>query len=297
MPWIKLSLFTDQHQAEAITEALEECGAASVSLQDGSDQPVFETLWEKTPLWSRVNVMALFPVGTNTDDILSRVREQLGLTDTPPHIIDLLGDEDWANSWKAQYNPLNVGHRLWIVPSWCTPPDPTAVNIVLDPGMAFGTGNHPTTALCLDFLSGHPLSGQVVLDYGCGSGILSIAAIKLGARAAFAVDIDPQALEVSQRNAELNGIHEGMIVSTPDKLPADLRANVVLANILSGTLMELVDEITSRVRPYGWLVLSGLLGEDQAHEVRRRYDPPFALTPRENQNWFMLAGTKPVEVD
>jgi ribosomal protein L11 methyltransferase len=179
------------------------------------------------------------------------------------------------------------------VPSWCTPPEPDAVNIILDPGLAFGTGDHPTTSLCLEWLAEQTLTNKTILDYGCGSGILSIAALKLGANQAYAVDIDPQALEVTRRNALHNGIHTGLNVMLPSELPAGFQADIVIANILFGTLIELAPEIKARVRPGGWLVLSGLLGNDQAEEVRPHYAPPFVLTARERQKWVMLAGRKP----
>jgi ribosomal protein L11 methyltransferase len=293
MPWLKLKLRTTHDQAQTLADAFEEWGAISVTLQDAGDEPVFDTHWEQSPLWSQVQVTGLFPEHTDTDDILARTRALLNLAQSPPHEIDLLGDEDWAHSWMAHYKPLQVGHNLWVVPSWCEAPDPTAVNIILDPGLAFGTGDHPTTSLCLEWLSGQMLEGKSVLDYGCGSGILSIAALKLGAREAYAVDIDTQALEVTRRNAVHNGIHTGMHVMFPSELPPDFQADIVIANILFGTLIELAAEIKARVRPGGWLVLSGLLGSDQATEVRPYYEPPFEFILRERQQWMLLAGCKP----
>lgn len=290
MPWLKLKLRVPENRAQPLADALEEWGAISVTLEDAADQPIFETHRDKNPLWAQVQVTGLFPEHTSTDDILARARELTGLAQPPPHEIDLLGDEDWAHSWMAHYKPLRVGRNLWVVPSWCEAPEPAALNIILDPGLAFGTGDHPTTSLCLEWLSEQALAGKTVLDYGCGSGILSIAAIKLGAREAYAVDIDAQALEVSRRNAIHNGIHHGMHVVLPSELPQNFQADIVIANILFGTLIELAPDIMARVRPGGWLVLSGLLAEDQAVEVRPHYEPPFELTRREKQQWFMLAG-------
>lgn len=295
MPWLKLKLCADENRAQALADALEEWGAISVTLEDAADQPLFETHWDRSPLWSQVQVTGLFPEHTNTDDILARVRERLGLNESPPHEIDLLGDEDWAHSWMAHYKPLRVGHDLWVVPSWCTPPEPNAINIILDPGLAFGTGDHPTTSLCLEWLSEQTLEGKTVLDYGCGSGILSIAALKLGAREAYAVDIDPQALDVTRQNAVHNSIHSGLNVMLPSALPDNFQADIVMANILSGTLMELASEIKSRVRPGGFLALSGMLAGQEV-EVRTYYEPPFALTVREQQKWVLLAGRKPADL-
>jgi ribosomal protein L11 methyltransferase len=310
MPWLKLKLHIDEPRAQALADAFEEWGAISVTLEDDADQPLFasfgapdgsspcrglETHWDQTPLWSRVRVTGLFPEHTDTDDILARTRERLGLAELPAHEIDLLGDEDWAHSWMAHYKPLPVGRNLWIVPSWCTPPEPSAVNIILDPGLAFGTGDHPTTSLCLEWLSEQALAGKTLLDYGCGSGILSIAALRLGAAQAYAVDIDPQALDVTRRNAVHNAIHAGLNVMLPSDLPAGFQADIVIANILMGTLIELAPDIKNRVRPGGLLALSGMLA-GQELEVRPHYEPPFALTARERQKWILLAGRKPTGV-
>ncbi len=166
MPWLKVKLHVAEAHAQPLADALEEWGAISVTLEDAADQPLFETHWDKNPIWSQVRVTGLFPEHTNTDDILARTRELMGIAEAPPHEIDLLGDEDWAHSWMAHYKPLQVGRGLWVVPSWCAPPEPNAVNIILDPGLAFGTGDHPTTSLCLEWLSEQTLTGKTLLDYG-----------------------------------------------------------------------------------------------------------------------------------
>jgi ribosomal protein L11 methyltransferase len=295
MPWLKLKLRANQDQAQSLADALEEWGAISVTMQDAGDEPVFDTYWEQSPLWSQVQITGLFPENTDAHAILAQTREHLGLAENPPHEIERLDDEDWENSWKTGYKPLQVGRGLWVVPSWYAAPEPNAVNIILDPGLAFGTGDHPTTSLCLEWLSEQALAGKTLLDYGCGSGILSIAALKLGAAQAHAVDIDPQALTVTQRNAAFNGIQTGLDVMLPSALPKTLQADIVVANILFGTLIELAEEIKAHVRPGGWLVLSGLLGEEQATGVRPHYEPPFVFTLREKQNWMRLAGRKITE--
>ncbi|MDH3514084.1 MAG: 50S ribosomal protein L11 methyltransferase [Gammaproteobacteria bacterium] len=296
MPWLKLKLRVAEGHAQPLAEAFEEWGAISVTFEDAADESLFETHWDKYPLWSQVIVTGLFPEHTDTDDILARARAIMNLAEAPLHDIDLLGDEDWAHSWMAHYKPLPVGRNLWVVPSWCEAPEPAAINIILDPGLAFGTGDHPTTSLCLDWLSEQPLAGKTVLDYGCGSGILSIAAIKLGAARAYSVDIDTQALEVTRRNAVHNGIHEEMNIMHPAELPVTFQADIVIANILSGTLIELAPEIRARVRAGGQLVLSGLLGEDQVVELRPHYEPPFAFTRYDREKWTLLAGNKPADL-
>lgn len=295
MPWLKLKLHVEQDQAQALAEAFEEWGAIAVTLQDAGDESVFETHREQNPLWSKVQITGLFPEHTDTDDILSRARARFGFTEIPPHAIDLLGDEDWAHSWMAHYQPLKLGRNLWVVPSWCQPPEPGAINIILDPGLAFGTGDHPTTSLCMEWLSEQKLEGKTVLDYGCGSGILSIAALKLGAAQAWAVDIDPQALEVTRRNAVHNGIHAGLNVMLPSALLEDFQADIVIANILMGALIELAPIIKTHVRPEGLLALSGMLA-GQETEVRTHYEPPFTLTVRERQKWVLLAGRKTLDL-
>lgn len=297
MPWLKLTLHVAESHVQALADALEEWGAISVALEDAADQPLFETHWNRNPLWSQVRVTGLFPEHSNTEDILERLRELLGPAELPAHEIDLLGDEDWAYSWMAHYKPLPVGRNLWVVPSWCEASEPAAINIILDPGMAFGTGDHPTTALCLEWLSEQALAGKTILDYGCGSGILSIAALKLGAREAYAVDTDAQALEVTRRNAMHNSIHTGLHVLRPSELPNSFQTDIVVANILFGTLIELAPEIKARVRPDGWLALSGLLGEDQAVELRPHYEPPFDFTQRDKQKWILFVGHKPAGLD
>ncbi|MHB8623190.1 MAG: 50S ribosomal protein L11 methyltransferase [Sulfuricaulis sp.] len=289
MPWLKLKLPVEQHQAPELAEAFEEWGAISVTLQDAGDEPVFETRAEQNPLWSQVQVIGLFPEHTDTDDILARTRERFGFSEIPSHEIDVLEDEDWAHSWMAHYRPLKLGRNLWVVPSWCQPPEPGAINIILDPGLAFGTGDHPTTSLCLEWLTEQNLAGKTVLDYGCGSGILSIAALKLGATQACAVDIDPQALEVTRRNALHNGIHAGLNVMLPAAMERDFQADIVIANILMGTLIELAPDINKHVRQNGLLALSGmLLGQET--EVCRHYQQRFTLTQRERQKWVLLVG-------
>ncbi len=295
MPWLKLKLHVEQDQAPALAEAFEEWGAISVTLQDAGDQSVFETRGEQNPLWSKVQITGLFPEHIDTENILARTCERFGFTEIPPHEIDLLDDEDWAYSWMAHYQPLKLGRNLWVVPSWCQPPEPGAVNIILDPGMAFGTGDHPTTSLCLEWLSEQNLAGKTFLDYGCGSGILSIAALKLGAAQACAVDIDPQALEVTRRNAAHNSVHAGLHVMLPSALLEDFQADIVIANILMGTLIEIAPSIKTRVCPGGLLALSGMLA-GQELEVRTHYEPPFTLTVRERQKWVLLTSRQALDL-
>ncbi|MEW6692942.1 MAG: 50S ribosomal protein L11 methyltransferase, partial [Pseudomonadota bacterium] len=202
-------------------------------------------------------------------------------------------DQDWERAWMDQFQPLRFGEKLWIVPSWIEAPDAEAVNILLDPGLAFGTGTHPTTALCLEWLDGADMAGKTVLDYGCGSGILAIAALKLGATDAWGIDIDPQALTATRDNAARNGIEASRLhTGLPGALPKDALFDVLLANILMGPLIELAPTLTGHVRPGGRLVLSGLLGE-QAEEVMAAYAADFDFDPPAlKEGWARLTALR-----
>ncbi len=290
MPWLQIRFPAVREQAQRLGDALEECGAISVSVEHVGDDSWVESDWEETPVWQHSRVTGLFPGDTEVDAIQRQLRQLLGAEPPSPET-SLLADEDWASSWKAHYKPLKLGRNLWVCPSWIAPPEPEAINIILDPGLAFGTGDHPTTALCLEWLAEQYLQGKDVIDYGCGSGILSIAVLKLGARAALGVDIDEQALEVSRRNAILNGVSDRFQTFLPAALPADAGADIVVANILARPLVELAPDIMARVRPGGWLALSGLLRE-QVDLVRPQYAKSFALEQRQRGEWVLLVGRK-----
>jgi ribosomal protein L11 methyltransferase len=294
MPWQRLKLRVDQPQVDALTEALEEAGATSITLTDAGDEPLFETEWDKVPLWSQVQLTALFPAETDIAAVVRDLTQTLTLPVALAYATDLLGDDDWATAWKANYRPLEVGRGLWVCPSWCQPPEPTAVNIILDPGMAFGTGTHPTTALCLEWLSQQDLRGKVVLDYGCGSGILAIAALKLGALRAIATDIDAMSLEVTRENARRNGVAASLETALPADLSPATSADIVVANILAGALIDLADTLIGRLKPGGAIALSGVLGT-QTDEVSERYAPAVPLKIRQRDEWALLTGQRRIE--
>lgn len=290
MPWLQVRFPAEREQAQRLSDALEECGAMSVSVEHvDSGKAWVETDWGEMPVWQRSRVTALFPEHTDVNQLLDQLR-QFGV-EPPAPTTHLLADEDWESSWKENYHPLRISERLWICPSWIAPPDPKAVNVILDPGMAFGTGDHPTTALCLEWLAELDCTNKNVIDYGCGSGILSIAALKLGARSALGVDIDPQALDVSRRNMELNGVSERFKAFLPDNLPANATADIVIANILARPLVELALQIMACVRPGGRLALSGMLRE-QEDMVRPHYEVQFNFERRQRGDWILLAGKK-----
>ena len=275
MPWHQITLTTPRDQAETLEDTLLELGAVSVTLQDAADVPVLEPLPGETPLWPEVNVVGLFEDEADTD----QVDQALSMRGIGGGAWVYVEDQDWERAWMDQFQPLRFGERLWIVPSWIDAPDPQAVNILLDPGLAFGTGTHPTTALCLEWLDGADMAGRSVLDYGCGSGILAIAALKLGAVDAWGIDIDPQALTATRDNAARNGIEaERLHAGLPGALPPEAHFEVLLANILMGPLIELAPTLTAHVAPGGRLVLSGLLAE-QAEGVMAAYAADFDFDP------------------
>jgi ribosomal protein L11 methyltransferase len=232
MPWQQLTLYTTKEHAEAISEQLETLGAASVTMQDAADQPLYEPPPGATPLWQMTNVVGLFDDSFDMNALLEQLRD--GLDGELPEIrIEELEDQDWERAWMDDFKPMQFGERLWIVPSWTEAPDTGGVNILLDPGLAFGTGTHPTTRLCLEWLDGHPIAGKTVIDYGCGSGILAIGAALLGAATVIGVDTDPQAITASDENARRNNISEKIHAYLPGHEPKE-SADLLLANILAG---------------------------------------------------------------
>jgi ribosomal protein L11 methyltransferase len=291
MPWLQVRLAITPEQAETYEAALLEVGAVSVTFMDAEDQPIFEPDLGTTPLWSHTHLLALFEADTDPDALLAHLQLLRG-TELPEHQVEQVEDQDWERSWMDNFQPMRFGRRLWIVPSWHAAPEPDAVNLLLDPGLAFGTGTHPTTALCLEWLDAQHLEGQSLLDFGCGSGILAIAGLLLGAEHAVGTDIDSQALEASRDNAERNGIAaERFALHLPEQLPQE-PADVVVANILAGPLVSLAPRIGALVKPGGRLALSGILAE-QAEEVRAAYDEAFELDPTAiKDGWVRISGVR-----
>lgn len=289
MSWLQVRLALTPAQAETYEDLMLELGAVSVTFMDAEDQPIFEPDLGTTPLWSQTHLLALFEGDTDAAALEQRVQLLAnGLT----YELERLEDQEWERSWMDNFQPMRFGQRLWIVPSWHEAPEPEAVNLLLDPGLAFGTGTHPTTSLCLQWLDGEPVSGLQVLDFGCGSGILAIAALLLGAERAVGTDIDVQALEASRENANRNGIDPARF---PLYLPAELpgeQADVVVANILAGPLVGLAEQITRLTRIGGRLALSGILAE-QAEDVRAAYASCFDLEPTATlDGWVRISGTR-----
>lgn len=295
MPWIQLQIPADPDNADQLEDLLMEMGADAVSMEDAADQPIFEPDPGTTPLWSDTRVTGLFDADQDIDRICADIRDawhQQTQQELAEIDVTLVEDKDWERAWMDDFTPLRFGRRLWIVPSWHEAPDPESANLLLDPGLAFGTGTHPTTALCLEWLDGAEVEGRQVIDYGCGSGILALAALLLGANHAIGVDTDAQALEASRENAHRNRVEDARLdLYLPGDNP-DTRADILLANILAGPLVELASTLAAKVNPGGHLVLSGILAQ-QAREVMAAYEPWFIMDePEQREEWIRLTGRR-----
>ncbi|HEU0219589.1 MAG TPA: 50S ribosomal protein L11 methyltransferase [Gallionella sp.] len=296
MPWLTLTVDTDAQHAEALSEALLEFGALSVDLLDADagtpdEQAIFGEPGEPPPgVWQHNRVSALFDDDRDVPAILREAASRIGLEQLPEHRIETLADHDWVRLTQSQFDPIRISARLWIVPTWHTPIDPNAVNIVLDPGLAFGTGSHPTTRLCLRWLDDNLKGGESVLDYGCGSGILAIAALKLGAARAVGVDVDSQAVTASRDNAIANHVDNAQFCQ-PDNASQG-SYDLVVANILTNPLRMLAPLLANATRQGGQIVLSGIL-EEQAQDVMNIYRQWFDLNaPIFEEGWSCLSGRK-----
>lgn len=298
MPWLELSLVIAAAQQQRIESALEDVGALSITLQDAdADTPderaIFEPGVGETPVWHELALQALFSAGTDRAGLLAALGELV--PDMSPERIDfrVIEDQDWTRAWMDRFQPMRFGARLWIYPhdADATHAPADAVIVRLDPGLAFGTGTHPTTALCLEWLDAADLAGATLIDYGCGSGVLAIAALKLGAARVLAVDNDAQALAATADNAERNGVRSLVELYTPDALPPQ-PADALVANILAGPLFDLAPRFAGLVRSGGALVLSGIL-DAQHQELLARYGQWFdALQAAGRDGWVRIAGRR-----
>lgn len=292
--WWVLELTLPREGAEALGDLLLAEGALSVTLEDAAaeteaEHPILQGALEPYPLWPHVVLRAIFPKGSDPAGRLREVSKRLGWTQLPPWRIESLTEADWVRQGLEGLEPILVEGRLWVVPSWKTPPTGDLPMILLDPGAAFGTGTHPTTNLCLRRLVHRIGGGERVLDYGCGSGILALAAARLGASCVTAVDIDPDALAATRENARKNGI--SLAVIHPDHLPA-IQVDLLVANILAPPLITLAPRLTSLVAPGGTILLSGILREQQAGVVAAyaeafEWEPPIAM-----EEWVALTGRR-----
>lgn len=291
MPWLQLTLIIERDAADPLEDLLLASGAASVTLEDNADQPILEPALGETPLWDQVRLTGLYDAEVDTGLISERLTQAWGEA-LPEHRWEQLEDKDWEREWMSHYQAIRCGERLWICPSWQAPPEPDKINLMLDPGLAFGTGTHPTTFLCLQWLDAQPLDGLELVDYGCGSGILGVASLLLGAKHVVGVDIDPQALTATKANAERNHLaEEAMPVYLPERCPST-EVDIVLANILAGPLVELAPKLQQMTRKGGKICLSGIL-ENQAETVMNAYRPWFEFDPvAQHEEWVRLTATK-----
>lgn len=295
MTWLALTIDANAEEVEALSDALLELGASSVDIRDAEagterERPVFGEPGEPgAAAWQASQLTALFESGRDIAAIVAAAAQAARLLRLPSYRVAELPEQDWVRLTQSQFEPIRISGRLWIIPTWHTPPDPGAINLILDPGLAFGTGSHPTTRLCLRWLDENIRGGEDVLDYGCGSGILAIAAVKLGAASASGIDIDPRAVEASRRNAAQNEVAADFY--TPDEAPA-LQADIVVANILANPLITLAPTLARATRARGRMALSGIL-RDQADGVARAFQPWFHIAPAiDDEGWVCLEGTR-----
>jgi ribosomal protein L11 methyltransferase len=292
MAWWQLSVQSSATELEQTENSLLELGAVAITLSDAKDEPLYEPLPGDTPIWQHSIVTGLFTQKQSLealyDDLIRRLPEHQIQT-AKKTVVD---DQDWSRVHLQYFKPIQCAEKLWVVPSWHEAPDPSAVNIQLDPGLAFGTGGHATTALCLSWLGQHDIQKKSVIDYGCGSGILAIAAYKLGACELHSVDIDPQALDASRENARRNDIDPTLLnISLPEDFESE-PVDLLIANILSGPLVEFAPKFSELVKPGGQILLSGIL-ETQANDIKQAYLPYFELDPIcLKEDWIRVSGTR-----
>ena len=290
MAWLQLIIPTNEKEADQLSDALMEQGAVSVTLQDMQDQPMLEPAIGTTPMWSQTRAVGLFDANVDLVKIIIQIEQQLRIK-----ISDWKGepleDKDWVRAWMDNFKPMQFGEKLWVVPSTYEPPQPDAANILLDPGLAFGTGTHPTTSMCLEWLDANPPTDKEIIDFGCGSGILAIGAILLGAKHAEAIDLDPQALLATIDNAEKNNVSQNIKTYLPNQFK-NSTAPLLLANILASPLIELAPYFTELTESKGQIVLSGILAE-QADKVLSAYKENFDIKIwKQQDDWICLAGKK-----
>lgn len=291
MPWQQISVTTEERLASDLSELFSQLGALSVTYMDAEDQPIYEPDVGEIKIWHNTQVIALYEADVDIAAIKSAVQRRFAAETLSAWHIEDVEDQAWERAWMQYYQPMKFGGTLWVCPTGQEYQEPGTVCLTMDPGLAFGTGTHPTTALCLEWLAEHELTDKTVIDYGCGSGILAVAAILLGAKHAYALDIDPQALTASADNALKNNVQNQITCVSPGQLN-DITADVVIANILAKPLIELSETILSLLKPGGDLVLSGILNE-QTDKVKAAYCEVIHFNPVTSQeDWIRLDGVK-----
>jgi ribosomal protein L11 methyltransferase len=294
MRWLQIAISTTKNHAETCEDCLFAAGAQTVTFTDAADQPILEPGPDETPIWNTVIITGLFEKNDEQQDLLDTIKHCLADIQFS-YNTEILEDQNWTRAWMEHFHAMQFGQRLWVCPLHIEPPDPQAINLRLNPGLAFGTGTHPTTSLCLRWLDQN-IKGQVtLLDYGCGSGILAIAACMLGVSNADGVDIDPQALTATFDNAAVNQVNEKIKTFLPDdykKQHSNTQYGIVIANILSGPLAELAPMLASHAKTGGDIVLSGILRE-QAEPLIETYSQYFQMdAPEFEEDWVLLHGIK-----
>ena len=291
MSWLQLELVTGKSEADILAELLEQMGAVSVSLSANSDEPVFDQHEQAKQLWHDTQVKALLHPDTDLDILLVCIKNRVGADKITSHHIDLIKDKDWVSEFKSQHQAELFSERIWIVPSWCETPESELPAIILDPGLAFGTGAHPTTALCIQWLAENNVKDKVIIDYGCGSGILAMVAAKLGASKVYAVDIDPQAVAAASENVQANQLGKLVTTGLVDQLELP-QTDILIANILMNPLKELLNTFSELTQTDSQLVLSVLL-HTQAEECLSEYASFFNMQEViYNQEWARLQGRR-----
>lgn len=290
MAWLELHIETTAEHADVISDELAALGAEAITMKDAGDQPIYEPALDATPIWQETILVGLFGSEQELAPVATYLNNQQKNGLLKGYQIIPLADQDWERTCLEDFKPLQFGKRLWICPSWLTTPDSGAVNIILDPGLAFGTGTHPTTSLCLEWLDANIEGGETVIDFGCGSGILALAALKLGAKCVLAVDHDPQALMATVQNGERNQLVAPQLITYHSDEFSSEPVDIMAANILAQPLIELAPLLSHYVKSGGKLLLSGILLE-QAEEVSNAYLPWFKMQPPVSKgDWVRLSG-------
>lgn len=295
MSWLELTIQTKESDTESVSDFLEQANAVSITWKAADEQALFEPDLNTTPLWQRVEVNALFSEDTSISDLMDALQREFDDKTILKSSFKVVPDKCWERVWLDDFKAMRFGQRLWVCPTTMEPPDPSGVIVRLDPGLAFGTGTHPSTALCLEWLDTHMQSGQTLIDYGCGSGILAIAALKCGAKKVFAIDHDEQAIEATQANARQNAISPEQISCLfPQQLTQDIKADVLMANILAKPLMDLAKVFKQHLKKDGLCVLAGILSE-QVESIQQHYvEQGFSCVDIQHKNeWARIVFSLP----
>lgn len=291
MAWHQITVTTHEQQAPKLADFFDQLGAVSVTYIDAEDEPVYEPALGETKIWTRTQVIALYELDSDPEQIKALVYGRFQHQDLLDWHYESVADQAWERAWMEHYHPMKFADRLWVCPTGQEQHEAGTVCLTLDPGLAFGTGTHPTTALCLEWLASHDVSDKTVIDYGCGSGILAVAAILLGAKQAYALDIDPQALTATADNALKNNVQDKIFCYLPEQF-APAPADVVLANILAKPLIDLAPAISALVAKKGHLVLSGILAEQGTTVMDAYQDSITFSAPVQQEDWLRLDGRK-----